>query len=518
MLARYISMRKLREILRLKFSVQLSHRQIAAATQTSPSSVSCYARAATAAGIGWPLDPEMDDLKLLQLLMPHCKQIVSPRRLKCRPNLMDIFTEMQHKHVTLQLLWEEYKTQYPEQYYSYSNFCLMYRTWCKGNKISMKQTHKAGDKCFIDYAGTTIPIYDRVSNIIIKAQLFIAVLGLSNFTYVEATATQNLLDWLSSHVRAFEFFNGVPSLLVPDNLKSGIKDSCKYAPIANPSYTELAIHYNTTILPARPYSPKDKAKAEVGVQIAERWIIAKLRHMKFYSIEELNIFIRELLQQLNQKKFKKKDGSRYSQFIELEQPALRQLPKKRYEQAYFKQLTVAKDYHVELEHHYYSVPYQYANEAVECRYTQTTVEILYQHKRITSHIRSYVNGGVTTLSEHMPAAHRAHHMWNIQQFIKWSENIGDGVTNAVNIILTKHRHTDQIYRIYLGFKQLVKCYGTGRLNNACLRATAINCVCYRSISSILKQNLDQQPFVKNLIKPNPIKHSNIRGSDYYKNF
>ncbi len=399
MLARYISMKKLREILRLKFSAQLPHRQIAAATKTSPSSISYYTRAAITAGISWPLDPELDDLKLLQLLSPHCKQIVGSKNFKHQPNLTDVFKEMQHKHVTLQLLWEEYKQQHPDQHYSYSSFCLMYRKWCNTNKISMKQNHKAGDKCFIDYAGTTIPIYDPVSGeIVMQAQLFIAVLGLSNFTYAEAAVTQKLSDWINSHVRMFEYFNGVPSLLVPDNIRSGIKDSCKYEPIANPTYGDLAIHYDTTILPARPYRPKDKSKAEVGVQIAERWVIAKLRHKKHYSLEELNNNIKKLLQQLNYKRFQKKNGSRYSQFIELDQPALRQLPKKRYKLAYFKQLTVSKDYHIELEHHYYRVPYQYAFEVVECRYTQTTVEILHHHKRIAFHIRNYVKGEVTTLS------------------------------------------------------------------------------------------------------------------------
>lgn len=519
MLARYISMKKLREILRLKFSAQLSHRQIGAATNTSPSSVSHYVRAALAANLNWPLDPELDDVKLLQLLMPHCKQISGSKFVKCQPNLTEIFKEMKGKHVTLQLLWQEYKAQHPEKYYSYSNFCLMYRKWCKSNKISMKQNHKAGDKCFIDYAGTTIPIYDQTGNVIINAQLFIAVLGLSNFTFVEATATQTLSDWLGSHVSAFKYFNGVPSLLVPDNLRSGITDSCKYEPIANPSYRELAIYYNTIILPARPYSPKDKSKAEVGVQIAERWIIAKLRHIKFYSLKELNNVIKELLQELNHKKFQKKEGSRYSQFVELEQFALKLLPNKPYELTYFKQLRVAKDYHIELEHHYYSVPYQYVYEVVECRYTQTTVEILHHNKRIAAHVRSDARGGITTLSEHMPPAHKAHNSWNIDQFIAWATATGIGVSNAVNIMLTvKNRHIDQIYRIYLGFKHLSKHYGNKRLNDACLRAIAIKAICYKSIESILKQNLDQQKINQIINDYKPIYHENIRGSDYYKNF
>jgi len=378
----------------------------------------------------------------------------------------------------------------------------------------MRHEHRAGEKMFVDYAGQTVSVIDRETGEIHKAQIFVAVLGASSYTYAEATLSQQIEDWIGSHVRAFSFFGGVTEAIVPDNLKSGVSKACRYEPDINPTYHDLANHYQTVVLPARVRKPRDKAKAEAGVLLVERWILARLRQHTFFSLAELNKAIGELLTILNGKPFKKLPGSRQSRFAELDQPALKPLPAAPYEVAYWKKAMVHLDYHVEVEGHYYSVPYTLVKKQLEIRYTRTTVECLYRNQRIASHLRNQVRGRHTTIKEHMPPRHRQYTEWNPERFIRWAEKIGPQTKVLTETLLVQRAHPQQAYRTLLGILRLGKAYGEQRLEAACDRALHINALSYRSIESILKNGLDKKPLQRQE-SSTPIQHGNIRGADYY---
>lgn len=387
MAAERIYMNKLCELLRLKFQAKLKHRQIGRALNVSPGTVSYYVQAAKAVGLNWPLPDELDDDALNALIEPLAKQLRTRPSEYFMPDWNEVHKALSQKHMTLMLLWEMYAKTHATRAYSYTQFTRHYRQWCKKQRVTMRLEHKAGEKGFIDYAGTTIPIYARKSDgIEYQAQLFVMALGVSQYTFVYASRSQTLPDWIDAHQRAFRFFGGVPEVLVPDNLKSGITDSCQFEPEANPTYADMATHYNTAIIPARPRTPQDKSIAENAVLVSSRWIIARLSKQKFYSLQALNNAISELLTTLNHKPFQKRQGSRYQQFIELEKENLIPLPKSAYELATLKYQTVPSDYHVRLDKHYYSVPYTLVGETVLCRYTQTTVEILHKNQRKATHL------------------------------------------------------------------------------------------------------------------------------------
>lgn len=357
-----VSMRKIKTILRLHHESKLSQRQIARSIQLSIGVVNKYLTRATDAGLGWPLPEEyQDEGQLLQQLQSTAPIVIST--LTKTIDFACIHQELRRKSVTLQLLWEEHKKR-ELQPISYNHFCLLYRTWKKTQPKSMRQTHKAGDKVFVDYAGPTLEIIDPDTGEIRKAQIFVGILGASNYTYAEATWTQQLPDWIASHRRMLEFFGGVPALIVPDNLRSGVSKACRYEPDINPTYADFIDHYGTAVLPARPYKPKDKAKAENAVLIVERWIMARLRNDTFNGLTQLNQAISELVRDLNSRPFKKLPGSRQSTFNEIEKPALRPLPAHPYQFMHYKKARVHIDYHVELEQHYYSVPYQWTGKEI----------------------------------------------------------------------------------------------------------------------------------------------------------
>jgi len=511
-----LNMKKLRELLRLKFDSKLTHRQIGRALNISPGSVSYYVQAANLAGITWPLDEQMNDLFLSEKLAPHASQIAQPKAKYIQPDWAKVHQTLAQKHMTLVLIWEDYAKPIDDKAYSYTQFTRRYKAWCNKNKISMRFEHVPGDKAFIDYSGDTIPVLCRNTNkILFQAQIFIMVLGASDYTFVYATASQQLHDWIDAHVLAFEFFGGCARLLVPDNLRSGISDSCQFEPLANPTYADLAAHYHTAILPARPRRPKDKPKAELGVLLAQRWILARLARQQFYSLAALNNAIKELLTPLNHRQFQKRQGSRYSQFVEKEQQALLPLPKTRYEFSRFKTLRVPHDYHLPIDSHYYSVPYTLIGEEVICRYTAMTVEILHNHQRIASHLRSSIPDKKTTCKEHMPKFHREYAAWTPDVFVQWAQNIGAGVLNLTQYIIAKKSHPEQCSRIHFGLKRLCKIYGKQRLDKACYRALAMDCVQFKSIESILKKGLDKQPILS-IVDQNPTpSHHNVRGANYY---
>jgi transposase len=382
----------------------------------------------------------------------------------------------------------------------------------------MRQVHRAGDKLFIDYSGHTLPVIDAASGEMRRAELFIAVLGASNYTYAEATWTQQLPDWIGSHIRAFEFMGSVPALLVPDNLKSAIKKACRFEPEATSTYADMARHYGTAILPARPFHPRDKAPAEASVLLAQRWIVARLRNRQFFSLAELNAAIRTLLIELNQRPFKKLEGCRASVFAAIDRPAMRPLPPQRYELAEWKHAIVNIDYHIEITGHYYSVPHQLVRHKVEVRFSATTVECFFKGKRVAAHVRSNARGRHTTLPEHMPESHRKHQQWTPGRLLNWALSIGTGTRDVVRWQLENRPHPEQGYRACLGLLDLARHYGESRLEAACLRALAIGAPTRKRIKSILEAKLDQHPqlFAATTEAPVPkVSHANVRGPEYF---
>lgn len=506
-------MRTLKEILRLKWSEKLSNRKIARSCHIGHSTVADYLYRARKAGLSWPLPEELDDIKLEQLLFPPSESISRSERRE--PDWQEIHQELKRKGVTLFLLWQEYKEICPEGF-QYSRFCERYRQWTSTLDVCMRQNHKAGEKMFVDYAGQTVPIVDRQTGEVKKAQIFVAILGASNYTYTEATWTQSLPDWIASHIRAWEFMQGVAALTIPDNIKTGISEACYYEPDLNATYHELSQHYQTAILPARVRKPRDKAKVETGVQGVEQRILAPLRHRTFFSLTDLNQAIRELLVEYNQRPFQKLPGSRQSLFEELEQPVLKPLPAQRYEYAEWKTATVNIDYHVEVDRHYYSVPYKLVRKRVEVRLTATVVECFHNGKRVASHLRSFEKGRHTTLKEHMPKGHLEYLEWTPERIVKWAAKTGGATAEVVKYIMVSRAHPQQGFRSCLGIMRLGKLHGTNRLEAACVRAKAINAMSYKSIASILKHGLDKCPLPEKPPASLNLRHDNVRGPEYYQ--
>ena len=509
-----LSMRKIREVLRLKYYCNRSIREISGSCGIGRGTVGDYLHRAKAAGLKWPLPDELSDTALEQQLFPSTASQVSPSRFV--PDFHDVHKELQsRKHVTLNLLWQEYKEQHPDGY-QYSWFCHSYRDWAARLDVVMRHEHRAGEKLFVDYAGQTVDIVDSETGEIHNAQIFVAVLGASNYTYAEATLSQKIEDWIGSHVRAFSYIGGIPEAVVPDNLKSGVSKTCLYEPDINPTYSDLARHYQTVILPARVRKPRDKAKAEAGVLLVERWILAKLRKHTFFSLADLNREIGKLLHLLNSRTFKKLNGSRQSLFEEIDKPALKPLPASHYELAYWKKATVHLDYHVEVEGYYYSVPHTLVKKKLDIRYTQNTVECFYSNKRVASHLRKVPRGRHATIKEHMPLKHQKYLEWTPERFKRWAAKIGPETVILTELLLLKKTHPQQAYRTLLGILRLGKSYGEKRLEAACKRALHINSLSYRSVESILKSGLDQKPLPGANSKKEPVKHENIRGAKYYK--
>jgi transposase len=510
-------MRKIREVLRLSHEAGLSQRGIAQALNLALGTVSTYLKRAREADIGWPLPIDMDERTLGRLLFPS--QPVTGQRRFTEPDYPSVHQELKHKSVTKQLLWQEYRQQYPADGYSYAQFCHRYLEWLGCQQRSMRQIHRAGEKLFVDYCGPTMDIVNGDTGEIRTAQIFVAVLGASNYTFACAGWSQQQEDWLSAHVQAFEFFGGVPEIVVPDNLKSAVRKTHRYEPEINPSYQQLAAHYQTAIVPARPYKPKDKAKAEVAVQIVERWIMARLRHQTFFTLASLNQAIRLLLDDLNQRPFKKLPGTRLSQFEQLDKPVLRELPANPYQYVQIKKARVHIDYHIEYDKHYYSVPHHLVKQAIEVQASKSTIAIYNYGQRVASHPRSYKKGAHSTCTEHMPQAHRAMSEWSPERFLSWAGDIGKETREVVNHLLQEKRHTEQSYRRILALLSNTKKYGRERLNAACGRALLINSPTRSSVESILKQGMDRVPVE---IPADAVQeelcldhHENVRGEDYY---
>jgi len=511
--AKRLPMRTIREILRLRYEVGLSYRGIQQALNIGYGTIVDYLDRAQKAGVVWPIDTTIDERTLGRLLFPSVDN--KGHRAFVDLNYLSVFNELKHPHVTKQLLWREYREQHPENGYSYAQFCSRYKDWLDRQKRSMRQYHKAGEKLFVDYCGPTMPVVNPDTGEVKQACIFVAVLGASNYTYAEATWTQRQSDWINAHARTFEFMGGVPKVVVPDNLKSAVLKADRYEPTLNPAYQQMAAHYHVAIMPARPYKPKDKAKAEGAVLIVERWILARLRHQTFFTLASLNQAIKLLLEDLNNRAFKKLPGTRRSQFEQLDRPYLGSLPANQYEYVDIKQAGVHIDYHIEYEKHYYSVPHALVKERVEVHAADHTIVIYSKGLRVASHPRSYLQGGHSTCPDHMPGNHRAMHDWSAVRFINWANEIGPETRTVVDAMLQQRRYVEQNYRAVLGLLSLGKRYTESRLNAACARALLINAPTRTSVASILKNGLDQLVDVDGQEELNLEPHENIRGEDYY---
>ena len=506
-----LSMRKIEEILRLKFEAQLSHRAIAKSCQVSPSTVSEYVNRAKAARLSWPLPEGITSEQLEAQLFPHEK--LQTGRVIPQPDWRRVHKELKRKGVTLSLLWVEYRQENRDGY-GYSQFCHRYRDWAKQLKPVMRQRHKAGEKLFVDYAGQTVAVVDPETGEMQEAQVFVATLGASNYTYAEAHWAQDLPNWIGAHVRAFRFLGGVPQVLVPDNLKAGVTRANLYEPDLNPTYQEFARHYGVAVIPTRVKKPKDKAKVEVGVQVVERWVLAPLRDRRFFSLADLNRAMHEQLETLNEREMKHLEQSRRALFEELDQPALAPLPVQPYEFAFWKRARVHIDYHVAFEKHLYSVPYTLIGKEVDLRATEKVLEVFFQRKRVASHLRSRAKGRFTTQGEHMPKAHRAYRDWSPERFLRWAAEIGEQTQELIADVLASRRHPEQAYRTCLGVLGLAKRYTPERLEAACLRANAAGIRAYRGVQNILDNGLDQIALDPEPRPPLPA-HANIRSEGYY---
>jgi len=506
-----LPMRKIRDAMRLRAD-GLSARAIGTSLGVGRTTAGDYLKRVDAAGLIWPLSDDLSDAALEQRLYPDAPD--TARRGLVQPDWSAIHREMRRKNVTLLLLWEEYKAAHPDDGYGYSRFCELYRRWEGRLSPTMRQHHVAGEKLFVDYAGDRFEVMDSQTGELHSAELFVAVLGASSYTYAEATWTQSLPDWIGSHTRALAFFGGVSAMVVSDNLKSGITKACFYEPKVNRTYSDMAGHYGTAVVPARPYKPRDKAKVETGVQVAERWIMARLRNRRFFSLAELNAAIRGLLDGINAKVTRHLGTSRRQLFEDLDKPALKPLPEAPYEYAEWQERKVGLDYHVEIDKHYYSVPYQLLRQKVWARITAKTIEIFHTSQRVAVHVRTSANRQHTTIREHMPDSHRRYADWTPEKIKLQAERIGPNTATLAEVILRERTHPEQGFRSCLGILRLAKPHGRDALEAACLRALEINARSYKSVNSILKNNLHRK-------RPEPatdgpaISHPNIRGAGYF---
>ena len=516
-------MRKFAEVLRLRFELKLSYQQIARSCSIALSSVHKYLTLAKAAGVGWPLPEGWNETRLNAALFPPNPAIVEPAS-PARRALLDfaaIHEQLRgNKNVTLMLLWEEHReANGSTNTYSYSRFCELYQHWRSKLDVVLRQEHKPGEKMFVDWAGATIPVHDPQTGAVWQAALFVATLGASSYTWAEATRDQQMESWLRAHVHAFEHFSGIPALVVPDNTKTGVTKAHRYDPDLNPTYYNFAQHCGFGIVPARPYKPRDKAKVESAVQLAQRWIVAALRHRKFFSLEELNVAIGELLAKLNHRPFRKKDGTRASAWELLDKPALKPLPLSPFDLSEWTRARVNIDYHVAFDSNFYSVPYNLVQEIVEIRSTPTLVEILHKSTRVASHIRCRQTGKTITQDEHRPKSHREHLEWTPSRMVRWAETIGPHTARLFERIMNDKPHPEMGYRGCLGIIRLAKKYSDDRVEAACERALLTGACRYKSVESILKNGLDRIPVNPSHSSQQPSStppHDNIRGSEYFK--
>lgn len=507
-----ISMRKVSEIFRQRFELNLSYRVIAESLGLSISTISDYLRRAKAAGIHWPLPENISDQELYdKLFLPV--RVASKKRVL--PDWDYIYKELRKKGVTLQLLWREYRAQHSNGL-GYSQFCRHYHSFVKTIHPVMRQKYKGGEKSFVDYAGMTIDWIDYASGEVFTAQIFVGCLGASQLLFAEATATQQLPDWINSHIHMFEYFGGVTEIVVPDNLRSGVTKSHRYDPDINANYQRFSEHYGVAIVPARAASPRDKAKVENGVGIIERQILAPLRHVTFTSLGEINLAIKERLAVLNNQRFQKMEVTRKELFEQLDKPALKALPITPYQYATWKKAKINIDYHFVFEDCYYSVPYQYIGKKVEIRATNKSVECFHDNQRIATHSRCHKKYSFITIAEHMPKNHQEHAKFSPERLQNWASKIGAHTLTLMNNMMASRSFPQQAYRSCLGLLRLSNYYGELRLDKACQKALSVGATRYQHVEAILKNNLEEAKENEALNDAPIIAHINIRGPNYYQ--
>jgi len=506
-----LSVRKINEVLRLKWACGLSNRVIGRSCQISHSTVRGYLKRAEAAGLTWPLPEGLDEDSLYRLLFPEEVADRSARRVL--PDWEQIHRELKKRNVTLRLLWTEYREDHPNGY-GYSQYCDLYRRYARKLDPPMRQNHKAGEKLFVDYAGDTVPIIDPETGEVRQAQIFVATMGASSYTYAEAQPSQEMPHWIGGHARAHAFFGGVTQIIVSDNLTQGVKHACRYEPDLNPTYLEMAQHYGVAVIPARVRRPRDKAKVEVGVQVVERWILARLRNCTFFSLTGLNRAILKLLEELNNRPMEHLGKSRKQLFEELDQPALRPLPQTPFEYATWKTARVNIDYHVEFEKHFYSVPYDLIHQEVRIRASERMIEIFHKSKpeAVAIHPRSNISGRYSTQTAHMPIKHQKAGEWTPERLQRWAEDIGPHTSQMIQAILTSRRHPEQAFRSCLGILRLSNQYARAQMEIACQMAREEKELNYRGVKAILELLPPVSPS-ENPALPN---HENIRGNSYYQ--
>lgn len=506
-------MRQLIEILRLKHEHHLSVREIARSSGIAPSTVGDYLQRAERARLNWPLPEGLSEAELEQRLGAEGSEPKPPPAVRSVPDWAHVHRELRRPNVTLRLLWQEYHRADPAGL-KYSRYCELYQGWSRALEPTLRQVHLPGEKLFVDWAGQRVLVQSPADGSTQSASLFVAVLGASNKIYVEAFADQTLPSWISAHVHAYGFYGGVPPLTVPDNTKTAVVKCSRYEPLLHRTYQEMAEHYGTTIIPARPHRPRDKAKVETAVQIAQRQILAALRDLNFFSIGELNQAIRPLLDQINAQPFQKLEGSRNQWFESLDKPQLKALPSQPYVLAIWTEATVNIDYHVVVDHHYYSAPCGLLHQRLQVRLSDTTVELFHKTQRVAAHARSFRRGAFTTVEEHRPKSHQRYLEWTPGRITEWARKIGRHCALAVENVMAARPHPEQGFRSCMGIIRLAKAHGDARLEAACARALRFQTVSYRSIESILETRLDQQP-----LEPDPPfqtpAHDNVRGQAYF---
>ena len=506
-----LSMRRIRELLRLKFENGLSSRLIAASLGMSKGAVGEYLQRARAAELRWPLSEDLTDTALERLLFPGAREVISIGR--HQPNWAYVDQELRRTGVTRALIWQEYRAEHPNGY-GYTWFCVHFDAWKRRTSPTMRQHHTAGEKVFVDFAGDTIDVIDPSTGVARPMKLFVAALGASSYVYCEARPSEGLADWIGCHVGMFAFFGGVTAIIVCDNLKAAVTNPDRYDPGINRTYQDMARHYGTTVIPARPYKPRDKAKVEQSVLLVERWVLARLRNRRFFSLVELNLAITDLVAELNARVMRAYGASRAELFATVDAPALKPLPAGPYAFAIWKRCRVAPDYHIEVDGCWYSVPYRLIRELVDVRIADRTVEAFYKGERVASHAKSPGRRGHTTIADHMPSAHRRHASWTPARIIAVAEKIGPATAALTQAIMTDRPHPKQGFRTCLGILALEKTYGQVRLEAACQRGDLIKARSVDSIRSILKTGLDRA-FLDPETEVEPLRHDNIRGRTYF---
>lgn len=503
-----LSVRKIREVIRLHFEAGLSNRAVARACQVSNSTVGDYLERAKKAGLSWPLPEGLGEEDLYRRLYPE-ESATKPKTERPIPDWEEVHRELSKRGVTLTLLWQEYRQKHPDGY-GFTQFRVYYQLWNQSHTNTMRLPHKAGEEMEVDYAGMTVAITDPETGETRQAPVFVAALPASSYTFAEIQPSQELPHFLGGHVRAFTFFGGIPKTVRPDNLKTGVKTPNRYEPELNPSYQELAEYYHLAVLPARVRKPRDKAHVENSVQNVERWVLAPLRNRTFFSLGEANRAIAPLLQALNQKEMQHLGKSRKELFQELDQPALRPLPERPYEYAAWKNAKVNIDYHIAFEGHFYSVPYALVRQEVRIRATENLVAIFHKGQQVAVHPRSQAQGRFSTRSEHMPANHQFISGMGADWLLREAAKIGPQTSAYLSALLQSRQIPQHAYRSCLGILGLARRYARPQIEAACQVLLTANLLSYRDVKTELERLAAR---ASETVLP---AHENVRGSSYYQ--